>query len=51
MSDLKAELAALEAERYRLEMSDDFCYSNGKVDWLLTEIARVRHQLQAEPPP
>lgn len=43
--ELAAELAALEAARDLLELSDDFCYTNGKMQQLDQEIQRVTNKV------
>jgi hypothetical protein len=48
-AELKAELLALEEQKYCLAMSDDFCYTNGNMDALNTLIRETKRLLAAYP--
>jgi len=48
-AELKARLAALNEEKYCLEMSDDFCYGTRKMDAILSTIRHIEYLIANHP--
>jgi hypothetical protein len=47
LEELETELEELRSNRYRKEMSDDFCFSTGSIDPYIAEERRLRFAIEA----
>lgn len=45
LEQLERSLKALTEAKQRLELADDFCYTNGNMDALMEKILRVRYEI------